>query len=46
MLEYSKLFIGGKWVSPSNDRRIDVRSPSEFAEDHIPGAVNLPVLVF
>lgn len=23
---------------------IDVRSPSEFAEDHIPGAVNLPVL--
>jgi tRNA 2-selenouridine synthase len=24
--------------------RIDVRSPSEFAEDHIPGAVNWPVL--
>jgi len=24
--------------------RIDVRSPSEFADDHIPGAVNLPVL--
>jgi tRNA 2-selenouridine synthase len=24
--------------------RIDVRSPSEFALDHIPGAVNLPVL--
>ena len=23
---------------------IDVRSPSEFAEDHIPGAMNLPVL--
>ncbi len=23
---------------------IDVRSPKEFAEDHIPGAVNLPVL--
>ena len=23
---------------------IDVRTPSEFAEDHIPGAVNLPVL--
>ena len=23
---------------------IDVRSPSEFSEDHIPGAVNLPVL--
>ena len=24
--------------------RIDVRSPSEFALDHLPGAVNLPVL--
>jgi len=24
--------------------RIDVRSPSEFADDHIPGAVGLPVL--
>ena len=26
------------------DRIIDVRSPAEFAEDHLPGAVNLPVL--
>lgn len=26
------------------DMVIDVRSPSEFAEDHAPGAVNLPVL--
>ena len=26
------------------DEIIDVRSPSEFAEDHIPGAVNHPVL--
>lgn len=26
------------------DRVIDVRSPAEFAEDHIPGAINLPVL--
>ena len=26
------------------DEIIDVRSPSEFALDHIPGAVNLPVL--
>jgi tRNA 2-selenouridine synthase len=26
------------------DEIIDVRSESEFAEDHIPGAVNLPVL--
>ena len=23
---------------------IDVRAPEEFAEDHLPGAVNLPVL--
>jgi tRNA 2-selenouridine synthase len=23
---------------------IDVRSPAEFSEDHIPGAINLPVL--
>lgn len=26
------------------DEVIDVRSPSEFSEDHIPGAVNCPVL--
>lgn len=26
------------------DEIIDVRSPSEWAEDHIPGAINLPVL--
>lgn len=26
------------------DEIIDVRSPSEFTEDHIPGAINLPVL--
>jgi tRNA 2-selenouridine synthase len=26
------------------DAIIDVRSPSEFAEDHAPGAINLPVL--
>lgn len=26
------------------DEIIDARSPSEFTEDHIPGAVNLPVL--
>lgn len=26
------------------DTLIDVRSPAEFAEDHLPGAVNLPVL--
>jgi tRNA 2-selenouridine synthase len=26
------------------DAMIDVRSPAEFAEDHVPGAINLPVL--
>ncbi len=26
------------------DTLIDVRSPSEFAEDHLPGAINCPVL--
>src|SRR5262245_42962125 len=26
------------------DAIIDVRSPAEFEEDHIPGAINLPVL--
>ena len=26
------------------DTIIDVRSPAEFAEDHIPGAINCPVL--
>lgn len=26
------------------DDIIDVRAPSEFAEDHLPGAINLPVL--
>lgn len=30
--------------APGFDEIIDVRSPSEFAEDHLPGAVNLPVL--
>lgn len=28
----------------SFDEVIDARSPAEFAEDHVPGAVNLPVL--
>ena len=29
---------------PAYPERIDVRSPAEFAIDHLPGAVNLPVL--
>ncbi|MDX1374335.1 MAG: tRNA 2-selenouridine(34) synthase MnmH [Burkholderiales bacterium] len=31
-------------VLSSFDALIDARSPSEFAEDHLPGAMNLPVL--
>ena len=31
-------------VSLDYDTIIDVRSPAEFAEDHLPGAINLPVL--
>jgi tRNA 2-selenouridine synthase len=35
-----------EWLAdrPGVDAIIDVRSPSEFAEDHLPGAVNWPVL--
>lgn len=29
---------------PRFPERIDVRTPAEFAEDHVPGAVNCPVL--
>lgn len=31
-------------LSHGFDTVIDVRSPAEFAEDHIPGAINLPAL--
>jgi tRNA 2-selenouridine synthase len=31
-------------ILSSFDAILDVRSPSEFAEDHLPGALNLPVL--
>lgn len=30
--------------SPAYSEIIDVRSPAEYAEDHLPGAINLPVL--
>ena len=32
------------WNSSDYSCIIDVRAPSEFAEDHVPGAINLPVL--
>ncbi len=31
-------------ILSSFDTIVDVRSPSEYAEDHLPGAINLPVL--
>jgi tRNA 2-selenouridine synthase len=31
-------------VTQGFDTIIDVRAPSEYAEDHVPGAINLPVL--
>jgi len=34
----------GAAARASFDLVIDARSPSEFAQDHVPGAVNLPVL--
>ena len=33
-----------KWQDPKFDTIIDVRTPSEFTEDHIVGAMNCPVL--
>ena len=33
-----------KWNNKKFDTIIDVRSPLEFAEDHIVGAINCPVL--
>ena len=35
--------ITTNWTDERIDEIIDVRSPAEFAEDHIPGAINLPV---
>ncbi|WGW03746.1 tRNA 2-selenouridine(34) synthase MnmH [Tropicibacter oceani] len=34
----------GDLLNHDFDTVIDVRSPAEFAEDHVPGAINLPVL--
>ena len=32
------------WLNLPCDALVDVRSPAEFAEDHVPGAVNFPAL--
>lgn len=39
-----KLFIVEDPFSPEWTEVIDVRSPSEYAYDHVPGAISLPVL--
>lgn len=41
--QYTDRLWGGRDSCPYDDV-IDARSPAEFADDHIPGAVNLPVL--
>ncbi|MFN6977328.1 MAG: tRNA 2-selenouridine(34) synthase MnmH [Gemmobacter sp.] len=33
-----------QWFAHGFDSVIDVRSPAEYAEDHLPGAISLPVL--
>ena len=38
------IIITKNWYPEAYDMVIDVRAPSEFAEDHIVGAVNMPVL--
>lgn len=38
------IYNSTEYSSPDYTDIIDVRSPSEYAEDHIPGAINLPVL--
>ncbi len=42
-MRYELPSVAGLAAAPFDDV-IDVRSPSEFAEDHLPGAVSLPVL--
>ena len=32
------------WMQDDYSFIIDVRTPAEFADDHLPGAINLPVL--
>ena len=42
-MRYELSSVAGLASAPFDDV-IDVRSPSEFAEDHLPGAISLPVL--
>ena len=41
MTEFSSI---AELLAHPADTIIDVRSPAEYAEDHVPGAINLPVL--
>src|SRR6056297_313256 len=43
VMQFSLTDLGQLAALPA-DTVIDVRSPAEFAEDHLPGAVNLPAL--
>ncbi|MDB5841544.1 MAG: ybbB [Herminiimonas sp.] len=45
-MKYPALLSFGEALArlSSFDAIVDVRSPSEFAEDHLPGAINCPVL--
>jgi len=43
MYKVVEQYDGAIWAQAFDDV-IDVRSPSEFAIDHVPGAINLPVL--
>ncbi|HSI61334.1 MAG TPA: tRNA 2-selenouridine(34) synthase MnmH [Ideonella sp.] len=44
-MSFSTLSVGEALAAPAPyDTLIDVRSPAEFADDHLPGAVNWPVL--
>lgn len=40
----SPLTTAQPWLDTTYSEIIDVRSPGEYAEDHWPGAINLPVL--
>ncbi len=43
MREVTVSELCGTWSARPDCQRIDVRSPSEFAVGHVPGAINIPV---
>ena len=49
MFDFIKNLLGGNAINykelvKNGAQIIDVRSPAEFEEDHVPGAINCPVL--